>query len=555
MADSAASRDVRSACLVAARFPVAALLRAEPELRGCPLAVCDSRRAGGKGRAIAGPRDPVIGVSREGERLGLRSGMTVAQALVRHADTIVRPVDRVAMQAGRAALLELASSISPRVETVGEGIVAMDITGLERAMGTPAGIAAALLHRAERIGFEVGVGIADGPSTARIAAHAAARDGEVIVVASGGDAGWLAPLPLTALASVVEGPVGRWESPTAGAAARRRERPSWEEVAEGLRRVGLTRIGDLARLSLAEVTTRFGRVGGRAWRIAAGQDPTTIQPAPSPPDLSEGVDLEYGIDSLEALLFVLRGLLDRLAARLQVLSLACRRLEIHLDLESGATVQLDVGVLSPTRDVKTLTLLSRSALEKQPPRTSVQAVRILAIPDRARPAQLDLFRAAGPPPERLATTLARLDALCGTGRVGRPVPPSGHRPDEMSVAPFAPSEGSVEPPRPTAVREDLLPALRAIRPPIPADVYLECGRIAYVRAPGLAGRAVVSSGPWRIETEWWNDSPCRRDYYDIQLSDGGVYRLYRDLGRAPAEALAPGSAPTGGRWFVDGSYD
>jgi hypothetical protein len=82
-------------------------------------------------------------------------------------------------------------------------------------------------------------------------------------------------------------------------------------------------------------------------------------------------------------------------------------------------------------------------------------------------------------------------------------------------------------------------------------VYGVGGGIAYVRATGLAGRTVVSSGPWRIETEWWTDSPCRRDYYDVQLSDGGIYRLYRDF-------TATGNGPgrnSAGSWFVDGCYD
>jgi hypothetical protein len=35
---------------------------------------------------------------------------------------------------------------------------------------------------------------------------------------------------------------------------------------------------------------------------------------------------------------------------------------------------------------------------------------------------------------------------------------------------------------------------------------------------------------------------CRRDYYDVQLSDGGIYRLYRDLTDT-------------GSWYVDGCYD
>lgn len=90
-------------------------------------------------------------------------------------------------------------------------------------------------------------------------------------------------------------------------------------------------------------------------------------------------------------------------------------------------------------------------------------------------------------------------------------------------------------------------ALRALRPPRPAQVFQESGKIAYVRAPGLGGRAVVTGGPWRIEAEWWTEHPCRRDYYDVQLSDGGIYRLYREL--------ATRRTPVGERWFIDGCYD
>jgi protein ImuB len=524
------SRARRFACLVATRFPVAALLRAEPELRGCPVVVCESRRAAAEGRPVASPRDVVVEVSPEAGRLGVRAGMTVAQALVRHADLVIRPADHEAMRAGQAALLEVATTVSPQVEGPSEGVVLLDVAGVERLFGGAAGAAAALTSRAERIGFEVGVGIADGPSTARIAALAGARSGRAILVPVGGDADWLAPLPLGALAAVAEERGGR-------------ERPRWKDVFPALQRVGVHRIGDLARLPIAEVGTRFGHVGRRAWHVAAGRDPTVLLADPAPLDLTEGVELEYGMESLEGLVFVMRGLLDRVVARLQVRSLACNGLEVHLVLENGGRVELRVGVLAPTRDVKTLTMLARAALEGSPPRAPIHAVRIVAAPDRARPAQLDLYRPPSPSPERLATTLARLGALCGPGRVGRPVPPSGHRPDEMALAPFEPpgaARGTAGPPATPWGNAAL--ALRAIRPAIPAEVYREGGGIAYVRATGLAGRTVVASGPWRIETEWWTDSPCRRDYYDVQLSDGGIYRLYQDLTAADA-------------WFVDGCYD
>jgi protein ImuB len=49
------------------------------------------------------------------------------------------------------------------------------------------------------------------------------------------------------------------------------------------------------------------------------------------------------------------------------------------------------------------------------------------------------------------------------------------------------------------------------------------------------------AGPWRVQGEWWRDDPLHRDYYDVQLSDGAVYRIFYD--------------PPRQGWFVDGVYD
>jgi hypothetical protein len=49
------------------------------------------------------------------------------------------------------------------------------------------------------------------------------------------------------------------------------------------------------------------------------------------------------------------------------------------------------------------------------------------------------------------------------------------------------------------------------------------------------------AGPWRLATEWWQDVACLRDYYDLELTDGGIYRCFRERRT--------------GAWFVDGAYD
>jgi protein ImuB len=145
--------------------------------------------------------------------------------------------------------------------------------------------------------------------------------------------------------------------------------------------------------------------------------------------------------------------------------------------------------------------------------------------------------------------------LCGAEKIGRPIAPTGYRPEAWRVAPFtvpgeAPAPSPVQP-DPGGEEVGARLAVRAIRPPRRAQVFCDAGSIVYVRAAGLGGRAVVAGGPWRIEAEWWTDSPCRRDYYDVQLSDGGVYRLYRDL-RADGSRRHPS---TDDDWFIDGWYD
>lgn len=534
----------RFACLLVPRFVVAALLRAEPELRGVPLVVCD-----------AGSRATVLDVSVEAERAGAQRGLTVAQALIRHADLVVRPLDVATLDAARAALLEVGRSVSPLVEDVGgdaegdasaeqtvrtDGEIVIDVAGLERLFGSPAGIAAALAQRAERIGLPAGVGIADGRATARIAAGVAVRRREAILVAPGGDAAWLASLPLATLSCCAR---------DVDAGRTRSSRQGFAPVVERLARLGVTRCGELAAMPVDEVASRLGKVATRLWYVAAGRDRTPLRPCTVPHEHVEGTRLEYGIASLEALLFVVRGLLERVTARLATASFGCGGLALTLALDDGSRIERAIGVLAPTRDVKTLLLLVRGALEASPPHAAVEAVQVTALPDRPRADQLDLFRPAGPPPARLATTLARLSALCGSERVGRAAPPPGHRPDAFRLLPFETPCGT---PTPAPERAELplvgscaALALRALRPPRAAQVFVEAGRIAYVRAVGLGGRAVVTSGPWRIDAEWWSESPCRRDYYDVQLSDGGVYRLYRDL-----DATRPDST-----WYVDGCYD
>jgi hypothetical protein len=61
------------------------------------------------------------------------------------------------------------------------------------------------------------------------------------------------------------------------------------------------------------------------------------------------------------------------------------------------------------------------------------------------------------------------------------------------------------------------------------------------RARRVEGDVRVASGPWRLEERWWSEEGIDRDYWDVELSDGGLYRIFRDK--------------KGGGWYADGIYD
>jgi hypothetical protein len=52
---------------------------------------------------------------------------------------------------------------------------------------------------------------------------------------------------------------------------------------------------------------------------------------------------------------------------------------------------------------------------------------------------------------------------------------------------------------------------------------------------------VHCAGPWRLFGEWWGEAPFARDYFDVELQGGGLYRIYRNLDDES--------------WWVDGVYD
>jgi protein ImuB len=491
----------RIACLLVPDLPVAAACRADPDLAGLPLALTEGR----------GPHVPIVAVSAAARARGVRAGRhTAAQGRAIAAELVVRPRDVAAERSAALALAEVAGSLASRVEVAADGAVFLDAAGAAQLVDTEAGLATALVARAARVGLAARAGIGASMTVARLAAlHA--PDG-VEVVPAGTECGFLAPLPLACLApdATVMATLERW---------------------------GIRRLGDLARLPVAEVATRLGPAGAALVRAARGEDERPLMPQPLTGLVEEALGLEYALDTLEPLLFVLRGLLERAVARVGLDGVGCARLGLTLGLEDRSRDARDLALAAPTRDVRTILACLRVELEARPPRAAIASVAVTAVPARIRATQLGLFVPPGPAPEQLSTTLARLVALCGADRVGVPAVVDSHRPGVAAVAPFTLAPADPPPASPTGCRL----VVRALRPPRPLEVFCSRGRPDFVRGAGLGGRVVAAAGPWRIAAEWWSEAAFARDYYDLELSDGGLYRCYRE---SASEC-----------WFTDGVYD
>jgi len=520
----------RIACILVPDFPLAAAVRQNPELRDRALVLVES----------AGRRDPTgvanlecRYVSARAYAMGVRAGMTVAKA--RAAAPGLAVVNRApAAEASAAeALADLACSLSPLVEAGAGGEVYLDLGGLRWLYKEPdaeTALAQEALGRAARLGMDAAVGIASSKEVARLAA----RCGGARVIAVEHEAEFLNWVPLDLLGL--------------GASDATREEA---ELAQTLARLGIRRLGELARLDLRAVGSRLGPRAVELVRIARGTSHAPLVARRPVESFTETVELEWGVDNLEALGFAMRPMFERMAARLGMRGMAAGELALVLELDDRRRDIRRIVLPAPTVEARTLLALVLLNLEASPLPAAIVALHLSVTPRLSRAIQADMFAPPCPAPERLHVVLARLAAMCGPERVGTLAPRNSHLPDAIQLGPFNPAPAAARNGGGTAQYAQL--AIRAMRPPRAAEVLWVRGAPQFVRGDGFGGRVVSCAGPWRIIDAAAFDRTVgisggernapggARDYYDAALEDGGVYRLFCDL--------------SSGEWYVDGIYD
>ncbi len=369
-----------------------------------------------------------------------------------------------------------------------------------------------------RLGELTGRDVRIGGGSSRTVAILAARFASGTILGPGKEAGFVAALPFDALVEC-----GELDT----------------RILSTLRDWGIRTLGELASLPHNALVARLGQKGVALQSLARGEDSEFFPLYRPQPEFREEQNLEWTINLLEPLVFLIGGMLASLCGRLRSQGLAVESILTRFQLSNGSLFERSLCLALPMQDPHAILSLIRLDLQTNPPRAGVTAISLQAIPGRPRIFQHSLLRPTAPQPEKLAQTLTRLKAIAGAENVGSPRILDTYRPDAVRMEELCldPSPRAAARERhhqtPLAVRPQGTSrlTLRRLRPPRPVDLHNE--------------QILSCAGPWRSSGDWWtncdNDSSWSRDEWDIERPDGVIYRVFWDHQNS--------------QWFMEGIYD
>lgn len=228
-----------------------------------------------------------------------------------------------------------------------------------------------------------------------------------------------------------------------------------------------------------------------------------------PPEWFETrIELNFEVESSQALLFPLRRLTADLAAYLAGRDSGVLNFVLHLEHGDGSRSLVEVGLLSAEREANLLFELARGRLERLQVLSPVRAIALQAkdLPAFV-PEHRELFDQRPQQSVPWLQLRERLRARLGDGAVQGIQAQADHRPECAWRA-----EASSKP---------VLPANAAPRP----GWLLSEPQALRERAPKIL------AGPERIESGWWDGADVRRDYYLLLTRDGQRVWAYRTISR------------------------
>ena len=439
-----------------------------------------------------------------------------AQSRCPEVGVLERDVDREARRFEPVAAA--VDALTPRLEVVGPGLLGFPTRGPSRYFGGDQALAEQARELVEVVlagRGEARVGVADSGFAATLAARAAPASTRTLVVPAGEVRSFLAPLPVTAL-----------EAP---------------ELCDVLARLGLRTLGSFAALAAADVVGRFGAEGGRAHRLASGEDahpPDLRRPAP---DLAVSLELDPPAERVDAAAFVAKALADELHASLEIRGLSCLRVAVEVETEHDevhSRLWRHEGALSAAAIAERARWQLDGWLNAAVASRPTGGIRRLTlIPDDVVPAtgrQLGFWGADAERTERVTRAVARVQGLLGPDAVSVPERRGGRGPGEqVRLVPAGavdlgeprpattdrwvaePWPGRIPDPQPAVVHPVPLPVEVLDDRGLPLGVSgrgeLSAPPARLVQAGrGREWRVVGWAGPWPADERWWDPATHRR---------------------------------------------
>ncbi len=415
--------------------------------------------------------EAVLDCCQQATTAGVCPGMRLfrAQALCPSANFV--PANEQAYHTAHDALVSAAKRVTPTVETAALGQIYAEVSGLERQVGVDAVLARHLSQSAEHAtGLEAGVGLAGTKFAAEQAAWAASR-GRGVIISAGDERSYLASLPLDLL-------------------------PADSEMQRRLKMLGIHTLGRLATLPRPAVVRQFGLYAGPLHDLACGVDPRPIQPDSLPLTVERVRTFDEPLTERPPLLAHVRSMAAELGKTLARQGYQAEGLRLRLEQEGGQVNQVGNAVKPPSADEEKLGRLADQILDKLAPTAPVTTLVLTTYP--LRPAhlgasQLSYFdRVRDSRHDQLREVLRGLRARFG---------------------------------------ELVIMVAALIGPPPPRHVQITAGPDNLPRALVWHDRidpVAKVYEVWRERRYWWG-RPIERDYYRLEMIDGRVRVVFREV--------------------------
>jgi DNA polymerase IV len=322
-------------------FYAAVEKRDNPELKDRPVII------GGGKRGVVSTACYIARIK------GVRSAMPMFKALEACPEAVVIPPNMEKYAAVGREVRSMMQALTPLVEPLSIDEAFLDLAGTERLHGRPPAevLAQFALDVEKQVGITISAGLSYCKFLAKIASDMRKPRGFSIIGCAEA-VRFLAEQPVTLIWGVGK---------------------AFDAVLE---RDGIRNIGQLQKLERGDLMRRYGTMGDRLYHLSRGLDDRRVEADQEAKSVSAETTFDVDLSSLDDLVPVLRGLSEKVSARLKKSGIAGRTVVLKLKTSDFKLRTRNRQLADPTRLADRIFQTGLSLLEKE---TDGTRFRLLGI--------------------------------------------------------------------------------------------------------------------------------------------------------------------------------